>query len=387
MGLSALSCGIRVISEAVGSLPPVLYKVTSKSTNKQPNHPLSLILKQPNPEATRPVLWESFVATGILYGNGYLEIVRDNSGRPVELWNLHPQHVQVLRDSATGRLVYRVTNSMSGGAPGTPGTQTQLDATDVIHVPFGITPDGSVGYRLLTLARDTIGFGLAAQRYGCSLFRNMGRMGGVIDVPPSIKLNDEGRENLRKSFTANHSGENVGTVGIMEQGLTFTPYNLATNEQTQYQQLLTYFVYEVARTLNVPPFKLHSLDSATWNNAAAQNEAFLSTTLRPLLEKIECELEKKLLMPSEISGYDIEFDTHELLRADQTTRYTTYETALQGAAFLTVNEVRAQEGFSPIDGGDELPVAAPEEPKPQAVADQEQQQDQQPEDTTDQGEE
>jgi HK97 family phage portal protein len=378
LGLSALSCGIRVISEAVGSLPPVLYKVTENNTKRQPNHPLSLVLKNPNPEATRPVLWESFVATGLMYGNGFLEIVRDQSGRCIEIWNLHPQHVQVLRDSVTGRLVYRVTNSMSGGPGGQAGTQTQLTSDDIIHVPFNITPDGSVGYRLLNLARDTIGFGLAAQRYGCSLFRNMGRPAGMIEVPCSIKLNEDGRENLRKSFTSNHAGENVGTVGIMEQGLTFTSIDLATNEQTQYQQLLTFFVYEVARLLNIPPFKLHSLDSATWNNSAAQQEAFLSTTLRPLLEKLECELEKKLLMPSEQGSFDIEFDTHELLRADKPTRYTTYETALQGAAFLTINEVRAEEGYPPIDGGDELPTAlAPTPAQQQPNQDQQDQQDQQ----------
>lgn len=375
LGLSALSCGIRVISEAVGSLPPTLYKTSDNATVLQTSHPLSALLRQPNPEATRPVLWESFVATGLLYGNGFLEIIRDGTGQPRELWNLHPQHVQVARDTGTGRLVYRVT--------ATSGTVNVLDADSVIHVPFNVTPDGSVGYRLLTLARDTIGFGLAAQRYGCSLFRNMGRPAGVIEVPPTVKLNEDGRENLRRSFTANHSGENVGTTAIMEQGHKFTQLSFATNEQTQYQQLLTYFVYEVARLLNVPPFKLHSLETATWNNATQQQEAFLSTTLRPLLEKIECELEKKLLREGEQSGYEIEFDTHELLRADKPTRYTTYETALQGAPFLTVNEVRAEEGYGPIDGGDKFAVDAP--------AEAEQPSDQQPADdqgdTTDQGNE
>lgn len=356
LGLAAVSCALRVISEAVGSLPPKLYKCSESRTIHQPQHPLTKVLRFPNDEVTRPVLWESFVATGLLYGNGFLEIVREEgSGRPIELWNIHPQHVLVQRDSATAKLKYFVTNSMTGGPAGEPGSQKPLDSYDIIHVPFNITQDGSVGYKLLTIARDTIGFGLAAQRYGCSLFRNLGRPGGVITIPQTTKLNAAGYENIRKGFTSDHSGENVGSVLLLENGISFEPLNLATNEQIQYKELLQYFNYTVAQLFNIPPFKLHSLETATWNNATQQNEAFLSTTLRPLLEKIECELEKKLLMPSEQLDYEIEYDTHELLRADKKTRYETYKTALNNTPFLTINEIRAEEGYPPILGGDELP--------------------------------
>ena len=360
LGLSALWCGVRVISEAVGSLPPTLYQKDGKGRlTRAEAHPLfHLLAREPNVEATRPVVFETAQAHALLYGNAYLEIERDNGGRPVALWNVHPSFVQVARDSQTGRLIYRVQNSISGGPPGTPGQSQILDAADMAHIP-GISPDASVGYRLLTLARDTIGFGLAAQRYGCSLFRNMGRPAGVIDVPVTSKLNEDGMANLKRSFAQEHSGENVGSIAIMEQGYKFTPLTLATNEQVQYKDLLTFFVYEVARLLNLSPTKIFALDRATWANLETLNQDFLDSTLRPWLEKWEAELEKKLLMPSEKGRYCIEWDTSELLRADKLTRYTTYSTALNGAAFRTINEVRADENLPPIEGGDCLPTSTP----------------------------
>jgi HK97 family phage portal protein len=261
--------------------------------------------------------------------------------------------------------VYRVQTGTTGGPPGSPGTSQLLAAEDVIHVP-GLTPDGSVGYRLLTIARESIGFGLAAQRYGCSLFRNLGRPGGVVSVPATVKLNEEGRENIKRSFRQDHGGENVGTVALMEQGFTFTPLEFATNQQTQYQQILNFFVYEVARMLNVPPFKIHSLDEATWNNAGAQQRSFVNDTLRPWLEKWESEIEKKLLLPGEKGRYYVEFDTDCLLRGDDAVRYQSYASASGNAAWLTVNEIRERENLPPVEGGDVLPSTkpAPQQPVP-----------------------
>ena len=46
-------------------------------------------------------------------------------------------------------------------------------------------------------------------------------------------------------------------MAILEEGMKFTPFIGNSNEQNQYKELLTYFVYEVARLLNIPPSKLH----------------------------------------------------------------------------------------------------------------------------------
>ncbi|OWK37896.1 Phage portal protein [Fimbriiglobus ruber] len=359
-----------MIAEAVGSLPPTLYQVNAKGF-KTParSHPLYHVLHhEPNVEQTRPVFWETLQAHALIYGNGFAEVERDGGGRPLAVWPIHPSHVRVGRDSDTGKLIYVINYATTGGPPGAPGSQRTLQMEDVLHVP-GLSPDGSYGYRLLLVARETMGFALAAQRYGCSLFRNMGRPAGIINSPPNVVHDDEARENLKRSWRQDTGGENVGTVALMEQGYTFNPLTMATNEQTQYKELLEFFVYEVARLLNIQPSKLFDLQKATWGNLTELNRDFLNTTLRPWLEKWEAEMERKLLLPSEKGKYEIEFDTSCLLRTDDATRYAAYAVASGNAAWMTVNEIRQSENLPPIDGGDVLPGSQPE-PEDQPEDDQ-----------------
>src|SRR5947209_13998005 len=362
LGLSAVWCAVRTISQDVGTLSPILYRATDRTTDARKGHPVARLLRDsPNPEMTRLTFFETVQSHVLLHGLSVCEIQRDGAGRPIALWPIHPLNVQVFRDQSTGALTYRVTFTPSTADAAHPvGTQVDLAAEDVLAVP-GLSPEGTVGYKLLTLARESIGFGIATQRYGAAFFGNSARPSGVLQTDGV--LSDPARENLRKSFNEFYAGvDNVGLVAVLEEGLKFTPWTL-TNEQSQLKDVLNWYVYEIARLFNIPPSKLWSLEKATWGNLETLQRDYLTSCLRPWLEKWEAELERKLLTPAERdAGLYIEFDTSALLRADQATRYTAYATALAGKPFLTVNEVRAMENRPAIDGGDVLadpPAQAP----------------------------
>ena len=310
------------------------------------------MLAEPNPEMTGLTFRETLQAHALLYGNAFAELVRDGTGRVVQAWPIHPLNVMVYRETDTGTLSYRVTVAAFGGPPGNLGEQIELAPENVLHIP-GLSPDGSTGYRLLTVARETLGFGQSAMGYGASFFRNACRPAGILNHP--MKLSDQGRENLRKSYDLLHAGtDNAGRMLITEEGMTFTPVQI-NNEQSQYQQLLEFYVREVARFLLIPPHLLMDLADAKWANITEQNRDYLGRTLRPWLERWEHEMERKCLTRAERdAGYFIEFDTSSLLRADQATRYAAYAVALAGQPFRTINEVRAEENLPPIDAGDVL---------------------------------
>jgi HK97 family phage portal protein len=335
LGISALWCGIKVISQDVGSLEPVLYREVGQQREIATSNPIhALLTESPNLEQTRPVFFETLQSHALLFGNAFAEIERTNAGEPVALWPIHPGNVKVGR-TEKGELAYEVTTAQGS---------VVLSSYDVLHVP-GLSADGSVGYKLLQVARETLGFGIAAQRYGSSFFGNAARPSGVLQTQG--QLNETARDNLRKSWNQLHQGtDNVGKVAILEEGLVFTPFQL-TNEQSQYKDILNWFVYEVARFLNCPPSKLHSLEKATWGNLETLNTDYLTTTLRPWLIKWEKELEKKLLSEIDKPTHYVEFDTTLLLRADISTRYSAYATALTNG-FLTVDEVRAKENLPPL---------------------------------------
>ncbi len=306
LGLSALWCGLRVVSEAVGMMPLHLYKKwLGDGRVRAEAHPLYYLLRtSPNPEHTRPVFFETLQSHALLHGNAYAEVQRSQAGGPVARWPIHPTRVRPGR-AATGAVVYQVA-----AGPGQPAVT--LPAADVLHVP-GLGPDGSAGWRLVELGRNSLGFAIAAQRHGAAQFRNGGRPGGVITMKGAA--DPEATENLRRSWQQMHAGaDNAGKVPLLEEGMTFTPF-VPTNEQSQYTELLAFFVYEVARLLNVPPSKLHDLAKASWRNLETFNQDFLTTTLQPRLGKWEAEISRKLL-PNEQREYYAEFNPDVLVRVN-----------------------------------------------------------------------
>jgi HK97 family phage portal protein len=186
LGVSAVFCAVNRISSDIGSLPLVLYK-RGKDGIQSPaeDHDLYPILHdEPNPEATAPVFWESFVYACLLFGNGFAEIQRDGSGRVVALWPIHPSIIQADRTPA-GSLFYRVNGT------------ADLSPSDVFHVP-GLSADSVVGWELLRIARESLGFSIAAEQYGQNYFRNAGNVGMFISHPG--QLPDAARENIPKAL-------------------------------------------------------------------------------------------------------------------------------------------------------------------------------------------
>lgn len=346
LGNSAIWCGVRTISQDVGCLVPGVYDENEQGIRtRDKKHKLNKLFREPNPEMTGLTFRETIQANAILWGNGYAEIIRDGAGNPVQLWPIHPQNVMVYRDSETGQLLYKVTVAATGGPPGSIGQQIDLQPQNILHIP-GLSPDGSVGYRLLTIARETIGFAQASMNYGAAMFRNGVRPSGTLET--TAKLDEDARKNLKDSYRQENAGaDNVGTIMLLEEGLTWKQASY-TNEQAQYIEILDRFVFEVARLLVIPPPKLMSLEQATWANITELNRAYGNDCLRPWFCKWEAEYERKLLLPSERENKYIEVDCSSLLRADEKTRYQNYDLALAHQPWRTVDEVRAAENLPPL---------------------------------------
>ena len=92
------------------------------------------------------------------------------------------------------------------------------------------------------------------------------------------------------------------------------------------------------------------MEKATYSNVEATELAFLNDTLRPLLAKIETELETKLFGRND--NFDIKFDVRELLRTDKNSQ-SEYFTKLFNLGVMTTNEIRKELDLTPVEGGDE----------------------------------
>lgn len=365
LGVSAVFCADRVISEDLASLPMLAYSGHRLDDGAKPlfDDPITELLARPNPEMTGPVFWSQFQHNANIWGFGLAEIVRNGAGRPVQLWPVASPDTRLDRDPL-GRLTFEL--------PGPAGSRVRLDPSDVLFLP-GFSPDGSIGFKLLHTARMTLGMAVAAQRFGAARFRNGLNPTGAIKH--SGVLSELARENMRASWKAMYGGpDGAGSPMILEEGTTWEKFDLAHNDQLQLAQLLEQLVTEVARFFNISPVKLHQLGRATWGNLETLNRDHVVTTLGPWIAKRDAEIELKLLRPGQHCRHVVD----RLLTADTAVRFEAWAKAL-AAGWVTPNEVRRREDLPPLPGGDELhrplnqaPAAAaakPTEPPPKEPTD------------------
>jgi HK97 family phage portal protein len=352
--LSTYWACLKVLSEDVGKLPINVFRTDADGGKTRAlDHPVQRLLhREPSREYTPFSFQEVLMRWAAGWGNGYAEIERDQIGRPVGLWPIHPQRVKVRRSD--DGVWYRVRVDDAGvrchsTAGGQMVHEVDIPAADMLHFK-GPGDDGLCGKSVIRAAADAIGIGLAAQDFGASFFANGTNPAGVLTHPGT--LDAEGQKRLRDSWKSFHQGAGKGkSVAVLEEGVTWAPMSVPPNE-AQFLETRQFQVIEICRFFRMPPHKVQELGRATWANIESQNIEYVGDTLMPWLVRFQQEMARKLLAESEsMGGMFVEFATAALLMGDSITRTNFYRALFQMGA-ISRNEIRSFERLNPIDGGD-----------------------------------
>ncbi len=334
----------RVIAEAISAMPWHVMQRNGNRRSRLEGHPADWLLHvAPNPELSAYTFRETLLFWVLTWGNGYAEIERDGSLRPIALWPIEPDRVNPQRDG-TGALVYEVRNS--GIEP------AFIPARDMFHLR-GPGWNGLKGYSPIDLARESIGLGLACQKFGSAFFGNGAIPGGVIEAPDTLELSVEAKRIMLKEWNDTHRGPgNYGKVGYLDGGMTYKPISISP-ESAQFLETRQHQVLEIARWYKVAPHKIYEMTRATYNNVEQHQIEFLTETLVPWIVRLEQEADAKLLGPYQRGRIYTKIKPEALLRGDIKTRYEAYGLGRQWG-WLSINDVRALEDMDPIPaGGDE----------------------------------
>lgn len=331
---AAVYACVRILSDSIASLPLEVYRqLPNGNSELAPEHPVHRLVNTAPSRLYSSFQFRSTAQAHIgLTGNAYARIMRDGWARPTELRLLQPNEVQpYIHDN---ELFYKVE-----------GEKKVLTSDEVIHVA-NLSTDGIIGKSPITLARETIGMGLAATQYGGAIFGNGTHLAGVLEHPQ--KLTKEQLENLRGTWRGLYSGAaNAGSVPILENGMTYKPISLTPNDSRFIEsQKLT--IADISRIFRVPLHMIGELDRATFSNIEQQSIEFVQHTLRPLAKAWEQELNRKLFRPSEQGQYFVRFNLNALLRGDMKARGEFYR-ALFNVRALSPNEIRQLEGLNASD--------------------------------------
>lgn len=325
--LAVHSC-VRLLADSIAALPVDVYRKTGAVRIGLGTPP---VLEDPDPDINGFEFMQQIVASLALRGNSYeLVTSRDKLEYPVTRIPVHPDAVKVSKSKVDGRPDFVI----NGAA---------VPRADVIQIRRLTLPGQVVGLSPLEQARQAIGLGLAAERYGARWFGDSADPSAVLETDANLP-SDEATAVMR-SWVASHGGRRHPAV--LSGGLKYRPITITPNE-SQFLETRGFQRGEIAMFFGIPPHMIGDVDKSTsWGKGIEQQSiGFVQFSLMPWLRVIEAAY-SRVLLPR---GQYMRFNVSALLRGDLMTRYTAY-TQARNAGWLNVDEIRALEDMPPVPDG------------------------------------
>lgn len=338
MQVSAVWACVRLISQAVASLPLVVYRQTDSGRVVVSDHWFAKLMQgKPNQYQTRYEFWEHQIANLALHGNFYAKktVV---GGQIRSLMPLNPLQVETKLDAGRVAHLYSQDGNVIAYAP-----------ESIWHAKMN--GDLIVGRSPLQFGRNLIGVAQAADGVVSRIYANGAKRSGVLSVDKL--LTKEHRDQLRENFSTLTTGTDERLM-LLEAGMKFDPISMSPDD-IELLSSRRFQVEEICRWFGVPSVLVNDTSgSTTWGSGIEQLvTGFYKLNLRPYLEAIENSIATHLFSEEDRKQYEVEFDFEGLLRADQRSRFDGYRTGIT-AGVLTPNEARAMEWLPAMEGGDQL---------------------------------
>jgi HK97 family phage portal protein len=337
--VNAIFSAVSLISDTISTLPVDSY--IRRDGARFAFRPRPAWVQQPDIDTTKEAFYGSLIVSMLLDGNGFVRVFRDGSGRVINMTVLNPSKVEI-RKNKVGEVVYVYEGE---GKP--------LNKNEMIHIPDVVRPGEIRGISRVTALKDNFGLALALESYAARFFGQGATTQGLIEFPGN--LTPEQAKQLVDGFDARHRGfRKAHKTGVLSGGAKYVNTSVE-NDKAQFIDSRRMAVEDVARAFNIPPHLLGLPGTNTYSSVEQNNIAFVTHTLRPIVQKLESAFTP--LMANEPGGSTafIKFTLDGLLRGDAATRFSAYSTGLQ-AGYLTINDIRRLEDLAPVDGGEIIRV-------------------------------
>ncbi|MET9957041.1 phage portal protein [Streptomyces sp. NPDC006339] len=327
---------VAVVANVSAALPLHVYTAGTK------DRATVELLENPHPELTRFELWRLVYVHRLLWGNAYLQKVRNRAGTVVQLWPVRPDRVQVDREQPSagnpgGKVFWVQTED---------GPRVRLTSKEILHLP-ALGYDGVTGCSPIRAAAQGIGLGIGAERSAARLYGSGNMISGVLQTEQ--RLQPDQAAALKASWRAKMGGSGAAhDVAILDSGASFQPVAMPYRD-SQFLESRQFQVTEVSRMFGVPPFLLMSTEKSTsWGTGLEQQaQGFVTWDLSPTwLTPTEQRVTKELLPASQYAKYALQ----GLLRGDSEARAIFYR-AMRDVGAFSANDIRSLEDMPPITDG------------------------------------
>ena len=347
--LSVVYGCINLRASTIASLPIQLNRKLEKGHEPATdNEYYNLITKRPNGFQTNYTFWHWVISQLDMFGNVYIQKIRNNAGVVIELFPLNPISVEVYMNS-DGVPFYKMNIT------GVDGTSYYKEFTydQVIHIK-GYSRNGVYGLSLIDTFRTLYDGYLELENAGTQIAKNAAKPAGVIYYPQNMK--EEELEKMKSGWKAGFTAGNSGKTAFLPNTIKVeTPVIGLTAQQAEYIQQKQFSAQRIAADIfRVPLHMLGLQASPTYASVEQQAIEFVQYTITPLVTNIEQQIQKQLL--DDADDVYINFNVNGLLRGDVKTRMEWYKFGIEHG-ILTPNNVNEAEDtglFVPADkGGDD----------------------------------
>lgn len=287
-------------------------------------------------------LIETLAAHLLLHGNGFVQIVKDASGRPVELFALRPDRISVVPGPDGWPCAY--TYSIQGDKITLP-VEDEDGWPSIIQIKAMHPLDDHMGAGALAAAQQAIAIHNAASEWNRALLENAARPSGalVYEQGDGAGLTHDQFERLKTELEAAFSGSgNAGRPMLLDGGLRWQSMAMSPADM-DFATLKSAAAREIALAFGVPPMLLGIPGDNTYSNYREANRALWRLTLLPLAEKLFSALQEGLAPWFQDSSIAVDLDRITALSEDRERLWK----QVSDADFLTRNEKRELLGFEP----------------------------------------
>ena len=331
------------ISQKTASLDINLYRINNSrgDTEQVVMHPLIDLLYKPNPFQTKTEFFKIMAINLKACGDAFWYKIRDSRGQVIELWNLRPDYMTIIKDPKLFIAGYDFNAGSSGVRHIAPDDIVHFRMPSPIEQHYGTSPIASAHSRI-----ETEEYMTAYQR---DFFLNSARPDAVLVSTET--LTDEEREEMRQSFELRHKGKGKnGRVGILEGGIQYQQISI-TQREMDYIESLKGTRDDIFVAFNTPKSVVAVSDDVNRANAETGMYIFLSENIRPFAEHIFDVINEMLVIPDFGEELFVNFPDPTPENREQT--LLVYDNGIKNG-WLLINEVRQKENLPPVDGGWDL---------------------------------
>jgi HK97 family phage portal protein len=319
---------VRIVAESVGQAPLCasdarLMKLVAATSAGQ-----SLI--------------ETLAAHLLLHGNAYVQILKDASGQPVELFALRPDRMSPVSDAHGWPYAY---DYVLDGSTTRIAVQDEDGWPGLVHIKAMHPLDDYLGAGALSAAWQAVTIHNAAADWNRALLENAARPSGalVYEAGDGAALSPDQFDRLRAELDTAFSGAgNAGRPMLLDGGLRWQSMAL-TPADMDFATLKSAAARDIALAFGVPPMLLGLPGDSTYANYREANRALWRLTLLPLAHKLLSALAEGLAPWFAGASLAIDLDLVPALSEDRERLWS----QVSDADFLTRAEKRALLGFGP----------------------------------------